>query len=120
MIFENNKELKKIHFENDYKKWKSRLSVSEYQAIENELNNAVYEAIEKSRPNKTCIYSRDLLKQIIAKIEFDPIRIKACLNDIDEAGKCYGVFLSAVIKERKDKWNSYKNYERKCRVYAQR
>lgn len=97
------KSIKYIPYAKEYRVWRSRLTNEEYVAIADELN---------SRINGGEIHTSSWIPGSNWRgTVYHPIYEKACLNDENEAAKCFGLFLWVVMMEREEAW-SFGRYEK--------
>ncbi len=94
-----------IPHELEYIVWKSRLAIDEIEAI-------IYEIKRSIRGNeiKTAgwIPGSDWTNTV-----FEPIYSKACLYNMDDAAKCFGLFVWEVMMNDDEVW-SFGRYEIDC------
>jgi hypothetical protein len=79
-----------------FKLWKSRLNATEIKAVKFELNRRVDGG---EIHTSSWMPGRDWTGTV-----FQPIWEKACLKNVDEAAKCFGLFLWEVMMERPETW----------------
>ncbi|RQN12498.1 hypothetical protein EHW71_02460 [Clostridium butyricum] len=97
------KYITKVPHSKEFNLWVSRLSTVEYDAIIDELNNR----IDGNDVNTSSwIPGNDWTGTV-----YEPIYTKACNNNIDLSGQCFGLILFKVMIDRKDVWGfgRYKN-----------
>jgi len=95
--------IKKIPHEQDFRRWRSRISDQEYDAIVSELGRRIScDEIHTS----SWIPGSDWAGTV-----FQPIYDKACLKNPTEAGKCFGLILWIVLLEDDDVWG-FGRYEK--------
>jgi len=92
-----------IPYEQDYRRWRSRLTEGEYQAIISELNNRIDGG---EIHTSSWIPGNDWTGTV-----YDPIYQSACQQDVTESGKCFGLFLWVVLQEHPDVW-AFGRYEK--------
>lgn len=92
-----------IPYENDYKRWRSRLTDAEYEAIAAELESR----IEGGEIHTSSWIPGDDWTGTV----YDPIYQKACNRDPIASGKCFGLFLWVVLKNHSDVWG-FGRYEK--------
>ncbi|KAA3618536.1 MAG: hypothetical protein D8M58_21370 [Calditrichaeota bacterium] len=87
----------------EYDVWRKRLSDSEYEAIVDELNNRI---------NSTEIQTSSWIPgSDWTGTVFEPIYTKACLNDVTQAGLCFGLIVWVVMMSRPETW-AFGRYEK--------
>ena len=100
---ESNQYIDHLPHEDDFNKWRSRLTDNEFQAIVDELNERISgDEIHTS----SWIPGNDWSGTV-----YDPIFQRACDQDPNVSGLCFGLFLWFVIQERTDVW-SFGRYEK--------
>jgi len=92
-----------IPYEVDFKRWRSRLSNAEYEAIVAELNQRIEGA---EIHTSSWIPGNDWTGTV-----YDPIYQKACDQSATEAGKCFGLFLWVVLQQHPFVW-AFGRYEK--------
>ena len=94
--------IKDIPHHEDYKRWRSRLSDSEYEAIVRTLNDRI---------DGDKVHTAGWIPGSDWEgTPFYPIYEKACLKDEVAAGFCFGLIMWVVMMERPDAW-SFGRYE---------
>ena len=90
------------HVDN-FKRWHSKLSSAEYEAIREELNRQIDSG---DIHTSSWIPGDDWTDTV-----FDPIYIKSCDMNPNEAALCFGLFLWVVIRDRPEMW-AFGRYEK--------
>jgi len=93
-----------IPYNKKYRLYRSRLTNAEYDAIVDELNRRID---SNEVHTSSWIPGSDWTGTV-----YEPIYTKACNYDVDEAGKCFGLFLWVVMMNRPENW-SFGHYKKK-------
>lgn len=80
----------------DYHRWRNRLTDAEYQEILDEINHRISQ--------NEVVTSSWVPGSDWTGTPFEPIYTKACLNDEEQSGLCFGLFFFAAMMERPDDW----------------
>ena len=92
-----------IPHEKDFKSWRGRLTDAEYNAIVDELNTLIAgDEIHTS----SWIPGSDWSGTV-----YDPIYRKACLQNPETSGLCFGLFLWVAIQNHAEVWG-FGRYEK--------
>jgi hypothetical protein len=88
--------IERIPYEQEYHRWRNRLTHDQYRGIEEELNRRLdqVEVITSS-----WVPGSDWTGTV-----FEPIYTSACFHDQEEAAKCFGLFLWVTVQRRADAW----------------
>lgn len=100
---DSGKYIQDIPHEKDFRRWKSRLSQSEYDAIVTQLNDRIDGG---EIHTSSWIPGNDWSDTV-----YDPIYRNACDYDEIEAGKCFGLFVWVVLQQHQDVW-AFGRYEK--------
>lgn len=95
--------INEIPYEKDYRRWRSKLSDSEYDAIVSQLRSQIDGG---EIHTSSWIPGSDWSATV-----YEPIYEKACERDSKEAGKCFGLFLWVVLRDHPDSW-AFGRYEK--------
>ena len=98
MLFDidNGKQINYIPHESDFELWRSRLSISEFDSIINELNNLIdADEIHTS----SWMPGNDWTNTV-----YEPIYTKACNKEVNLSGLCFGLFVWYAFQNRNDEW----------------
>jgi predicted MPP superfamily phosphohydrolase len=90
------KVITRIPYKSKYRLYRCRLSDVEYNAIVEELNRKID---SNEVHTSSWLPGSDWTDTV-----YEPIYSKACNEDIDEAGKCFGLFLWVVMMNRPETW----------------
>jgi hypothetical protein len=85
-----------IPYEPAYRLWRSQLTDAEYNAIVEELNRRV--------DGKNVITASWVPGADWTGTPFEPIYYKACNEDFELSGKCFGLFFWVVMMQRQEAW----------------
>lgn len=100
---ESSQYIEHLPHEDDFNRWRSRLSDAEFEAILNELNERISgDEIHTS----SWIPGNDWSGTV-----YDPIYQRACLQDPNTSGLCFGLFLWHVVQNHHEVW-SFGRYEK--------
>jgi hypothetical protein len=100
---DHRKVINDIPYEKDYRRWRDRLTEAEYGAITDELN---------TRIDGGEIHTSSWIPgNNWAGTVYESIYTKACEYDAKESGKCFGLFLWMVLREREEYW-AFGRYEK--------
>ena len=97
------KEITHIPHEQDYRRWRARLSDAEYEAIEAELDGRIGAGEVHT--------SSWMPGSDWSNTPFDPIYSKACEYDDVASGLCFGLFVWVVMQKHPDAW-AFGRYEK--------
>jgi len=100
---DNQQYIKKIPYEQDFRRWRSKLAPSEFAAIQSELNARID---GNEIHTSSWIPGNDWSGTV-----YDPIYRKACDGDASASGKCFGLFLWVTLMERGEAW-AFGRYEK--------
>ncbi len=100
---ESGQYIEHLPHEDDFNRWRSRLTDDEFQAIVNELNERISgDEIHTS----SWIPGNDWSGTV-----YDPIYQRACEQDPNVSGLCFGLFMWFVVQNHPDVW-SFGRYEK--------
>jgi hypothetical protein len=94
---DDGKIITRIPYESKYRLSRNRLSDEEYNAIVDELNRRID---SNEVHTSSWIPGSDWTGTV-----FEPIYSKACNEDVEEAGKCFGLILWVVMMNRAETWS---------------
>ena len=99
---DSGKVIDQIPYRQDYNRWRGRLSDEEFENIMTELNRTI--------DSDTIHTSSWIPGSNWEGTVYDPIYKKACLRNVTESGKCFGLFLWVAMMQREEQW-AFGRYE---------
>lgn len=94
------KKIDYIPHEKNFRRWRSRLSEPEFEAIAAAINALIEEApADRQMLTSSWIPGNDWSGTV-----YDPIYQKACDQNPEESGLCFGLFVWVILQQRPEAW----------------